>query len=561
MPSVIIFSLAALIFVFAIPLAAMVLTLLSKPKYHRRVCLAGIGAVLIGLLALFLGGEADLLTGLAFMGEPITFSISNTAILLYAVTLLPLGYLVWRDSTSDTSRMTPYQWSLLHLSLSAGFIAFVSGQFMIRYIALDVVGLLAALSVLYTFSATSGLRQFIIIFQILRLGDLSLLASILLLNQFSGTLEIGPMIAAAVEMAPNARLWVFLGFLLALWIKMAVWPFGIWQGRAYRHAPRVTFWISGVMVPALGYYLLYRITPIINAAALLQNITLFTALALVLLMILLNTIRQIRYSRFSQLGGVMSCFLLAAIPFSDGRPLAYYLVGLLLHRWLMLLEEEVQKRALRVITAFYPLLLNGLWLGFNFSSFPPPVLAGWVTVSLLVVAWDLYMQLKPVPSAGLTVQTGEANFDEQPYGGLLVSVAQWLNKKIELVVLTEGLVKLSEFFEGMAGWVYHNVEGQIEKLWILIGRRLVALSEGTLRNVEGQIEKLLISIGRQLIALSEGTLRTVEVDTAQSTEALVDNTLNSLDAYEQNVLKKALRWDLAWIPFFLVVILIMLFVM
>jgi hypothetical protein len=42
---------------------------------------------------------------------------------------------------------------------------------------------------------------------------------------------------------------------------------------------------------------------------------------------------------------------------------------------------------------------------------------------------------------------------------------------------------------------------------------------------------------------------------------MMDNALNALETYEQNVLKKALRWDLAWIPLLLVVILIMLFVL
>jgi hypothetical protein len=560
-PSVINFSLVALIFVFTIPLGATVLTLLCRPEHHRRVCLAGIGVVMIGLLALFLGGEADILTGLTFMGEPIIFSISNTAILLYASTLLPLGYLVWRNPPDETLAMTPYQWSLLHLSLSAGFVAFISGQFMIRYIALDVVGLLAAMTVLTSFSVTSGLKQFIIIFQILRLGDLSLLASILLINHFSGTLEIGPMIAAAAEMPPNARLWVFLGFLMALWIKMAVWPFGIWQEKVHRHAPSVTFWISGLMIPALGYYLLYRITPIINSAAIFQRISLFSALALVVLMILLNTIKQIRYARFSQLGGVMSCFLLAAIPFSNGKLLVYYLMGLLLHRWLMLLEDEVQKPALRVLTVLFPLLLNSLWLGFNYSGFPPAVSLGWMVVTVLVVAWDLYLQYKPEPKGRFPEQVGQVRLEDQPYGGFLVNIAEWLNNELELAVFTQGPVKFAEFFEGLAGWVYRNVEGQIEKLWISIGRLLVALSEGTLSNVEGRIEKLWISIGNLLVALSEGTLRKVEEDATRSTTAVMGNALNSLADYEKNVLKKSLRWDLAWIPFLLVMILVMLFVL
>jgi hypothetical protein len=61
--------------------------------------------------------------------------------------------------------------------------------------------------------------------------------------------------------------------------------------------------------------------------------------------------------------------------------------------------------------------------------------------------------------------------------------------------------------------------------------------------------------------LSEGTLRKVEEDATRSTTAVMGNALNSLADYEKNVLKKSLRWDLAWIPFLLVMILVMLFVL
>jgi hypothetical protein len=158
-----------------------------------------------------------------------------------------------------------------------------------------------------------------------------------------------------------------------------------------------------------------------------------------------------------------------------------------------------------------------------------------MVVTVLGVAWELYLQYKPEPKGRFPEQVGQVRLEDQPYGGFLVNIAEWLNNELELAVFTQGPVKFAEFFEGLAGWVYRNVEGQIEKLWI--------------------------SIGRLLVALSEGTLRKVEEDATRSTTAVMGNALNSLADYEKNVLKKSLRWDLAWIPFLLVMILVMLFVL
>jgi hypothetical protein len=524
-----------LILVFAIPFLMAILTSVSKQFSPRWIFFSGMIGVMAGLVLLGSGGEVDISTPLAFMGEPITFSISNTAILLYLVVLIILGGLIWRSRQAVQEDMATYQWVLLNLSLSFGFIAFISGQFMLRYIALDIVGLLAALTVLNTFSETSGLRQFIIIFQILRLGDLSLLASILLINHYTGTLDISRMIAAAVDLPANIRMWVFIGFFLASLIKLAIWPFGIWLERARSSAPRISFWVSGLLVPALGYYLLYRIVPIINAAEIYQNLTLYSALALALLVVLFTTLEKIKFVRFVQVGGLMGCFLLAAIAMGGGQFLLFYMLGLVLQRGLLLFAGEGRSPALNVLSLFFPLLLNGWFLVVNFSDFPLAFSAGWVAFSVLLVGWDLSMQRKPVPVEGMAQGIVGNRRGDELYGGFLVKAARWLNENLEFGLFTHGLVRLSEFFQRIADWVYHNIEGGMEKLWIWIGR--------------------------QLIAISEGTLRKVEVEAAQATGNLMDDALNSLGIYEKNVLRKALRWDLAWIPFLLVVILIMLFVL
>ncbi len=43
-------------------------------------------------------------------------------------------------------------------------------------------------------------------------------------------------------------------------------------------------------------------------------------------------------------------------------------------------------------------------------------------------------------------------------------------------------------------------------------------------------------------------------------EEMIDNALNALDKHEKNVSKKNLRLDLAWIPIFLIIILVLILV-
>lgn len=529
------FTLITLILVFVIPMLMVILTLISNKVHHKWICLSGIGLVLVGLIVLGMGGEVDIATAWAFMGEPITFSISSTAVLLFAGVLVVLGLLILYKTQGDDEAMTRYQWSMLNLALSFGFIAFISGQFMIRYIALDIVGLLAALTVLSSFSAALGLKHFIVIFQILRLGDLGLLASILLINHMTGTLEISQMIAAAVEMPADALTWVFFGFVLALLIKLAIWPFGVWLKRARQSAPYVSFWTSGVLLPVLGAYLLYRIVPIINSAVIFQNLTLVSALALALLNILLTALQAVKFDRFSHVGSLMSCFMFAAAASGGGSYLWFYLLGFILHRWLLLADDENESPVFGMLTSLFPLFINGLYVIFNRGALSTAFMIGWSATTALMITWDMWMQRRPVLTKVLPVQDPEVLLSDDLYGSFLVKAAGWLNRTLEIGVLTHGLARMSDYFHRIADWVYQNVEMGMESLWVWIGMKLVQISEGTLRKVE--------------------------VNGAQSTGHMMEEALHSLELYEQRNKRKALRWDLAWIPFLLVVILIMLFVM
>ena len=528
-------SLLMLILVFILPIVVMIVNLVSKDINGKHLTLFGIVLVMAGLIGLGVAGEVHIETRLTFLAEPITFSITHSAILLYLAVLLVLGsLLLWEDKT-EKAMMTSYQWSLLHLSLSFGFVSFISGQFMIRYIALDIVGLLAALAVLSTFKAKTALGDFIIIFQILRLADLSLLAAILLTNHITGTLDITQMIMSATTMSPNARMWVFLGFLLALVIKLAIWPFSLWLERARQSAPRITFWISGLLMPALGFYLLYRVTPIINSAVIFQNITLYTALFLALLTLLLTSLQEIKFDRFVHMGSMMGCFLVAAVAFGGGQYLLVYMIGLILHRWLMLLDEQSVSPYLTTLTILFPAILNVAFLVINLDVFPIVFSMGWVGLTLLDLFWDIVLGRKPVLLKALKKIGADIELRSENKEGLLVKLSGLINRTLESGFVTDGIVHLSDSLGRVADWVYENVEMGLEKLWT--------------------------GIGRKILMISEGTLQRIEVEGSKKTDSLVNNALDSLSAYEQRFKRKPLRWDLAWIPFLLVVILVMLFVL
>ncbi|MDY7040563.1 MAG: proton-conducting transporter membrane subunit, partial [Chloroflexota bacterium] len=114
---------------------------------------------------------------------------------------------------------------------------------------------------------------------ILRVGDAGLLVAILMLMEASGTLSISP----ALEFAVNAGrgtggvldtasfYWIVAGFLLAVWVKLGGWPFHIWSQSGRRLSLASQTWLYATVMPNLGTYLLYRVTPLLALAGPLRT--------------------------------------------------------------------------------------------------------------------------------------------------------------------------------------------------------------------------------------------------------------------------------------------------
>jgi NADH:ubiquinone oxidoreductase subunit 5 (subunit L)/multisubunit Na+/H+ antiporter MnhA subunit len=57
------------------------------------------------------------------------------------------------------------------------------------------------------------------------------------------------------------------GFLLAVWVKLGGWPFHVWQQAGRRLTLFSHSWLYASLMPNLGLYLLYRVTPLLALAA------------------------------------------------------------------------------------------------------------------------------------------------------------------------------------------------------------------------------------------------------------------------------------------------------
>jgi hypothetical protein len=391
----------------------------------------------------------------------------------------------------------------------------------------------------------------------LRLGDLNLLVSILLIFQGSGTLDITQMIAYAIEMPRADRLWVFIGFIIAIMIKTAVFPFGFWLKRARKASKEISFWVPGFLMPALGYYLLYRITPMIYAYPILQSAILVLGLLIIFSVLLIEIFRLLEYDRVKYLGSISGAVLFCFAGLIPHASLSYFLIGLIFYRLLIYLDETSLISIPKSLGLLAPIAFNALFFWQNATHLTWTIGLSGLGLTLLWIIGDLTIQTRKnlkrdyrkilpeffsrenhdILAAGAEwlnqkIEVGVLSFAFRGY--LLVKIAHWLNRYIEIGLFTNGIRKFSAFFSKFAIFNREQIEDRLEKAWKWMGQKLNSISEGT--------------------------FSVFEIGTAEKTELIMGDALNSLDRYERKVLKKRMRWDLVWIPMLLIMILILLVV-
>lgn len=479
----------------------------------------------IGLLSLLMLGDHNFTTPLVFFNEIISFSISDTPTTLFFLCLIGLWLLTWQHRLPVEFFPARVHAIFISVALSAGCLAFYSGQFMMRYIALEVVGLLVALTAIVSFA---NLIPFGVIFLILRLGDLSMLAAILILYQPAGTLDINTMINHAALMPLNSQAWVIAGFLFAVIVKVALFPMGGWLQIARENKQFITIWISAILMPAMGYYLLYRIVPIVQYQAVFQTVTLALAAALLLAIMLTSFLRLVPLTPFMLVNSALSAmaFLLAA--YLTPALFSIYLFVVLSTRIILLYLERVQIPIPPLVSALFLAALNTTFLLVGHQRLPLLATYAWVFLTILASIW-LYIMAKRAFSMTAAQHVVVDPQERLPLTLFTYQIAGWLYHQLEIGVFHQGLVKLRDGFIRAADWLYTNIEGGMERIWTNLGSSLVRISKSTLQREELLSRKA-----------NEG----------------IHQALQSINKQETRAAAKEIRWDLIWIPVVLVVILV-----
>ncbi|MBN1877375.1 MAG: hypothetical protein JXA33_24335 [Anaerolineae bacterium] len=202
------------------------------------------------------------------------------------------------------------------LALSAANIAFLSNNFLGRYVALEVAGLCIALAPLLELPRGMSVARYV--YLTLRVGDAGFLAGILLLMRATGTLNITAALETGTTLLPSQLMWLVAGFVLAVWIKVGAWPLHGWiLAGLEQSAPSLSLpsstWLYGIVMPNLGLYLLYRVTPLLIASGTLWKVLFWLSVIAMGITVLLAFLRR-RDGEYlpviggAFLGGLALCF-------------------------------------------------------------------------------------------------------------------------------------------------------------------------------------------------------------------------------------------------------------
>ncbi|MGC9522830.1 MAG: proton-conducting transporter membrane subunit [Anaerolineae bacterium] len=248
-------------------IGACISGLLGRRNDHLRRWTPLVASALTTLcvLSLLAYGDRHIRLGVEWLPGYGAWSLHVGGVGLWAaVTTTASAFMVYVIARGAENARSPFMDVFTLVALSASNVAFLMGHFLGRYVALEIVALCVA-AVLAVEStdrqATSSAGR---VYLVLRVGDAGLLAAILILLDAAGSLDIETALGVGAALDGPIRAWTAAGFALACWVKLGVWPFHQWLAGGRALPLPVRGWVFATVMPQLGLYLLYRVSPIIT---------------------------------------------------------------------------------------------------------------------------------------------------------------------------------------------------------------------------------------------------------------------------------------------------------
>ena len=462
---------------------------------------------------------------------------------------------------------------VLNIALAFGFVSFFSGQFMIRYIALEIVGLCVALSAIASFSNPNAYKKFGFIFMILRTGDIGLWASILILQSHTQSLDISSMISSVSQLSRPNQAWVLAGFLLAVLVKTAILPFGLWLHFSESEKNNYLVWVPRILMPSLGLYLLYRIRSIIQSHEIFIDLIGSLIILIIILILVLHRMGKLKVERSLLVYSLISGMALYLSTFSSSAMFSYYIWAVISFLTFLIVENLFFRTHPLALKSIVLLMMNGAVATVIFQNHSSINFVIWVALTLLTVDWVSHYQLSIRLQSVLTNSQPKIYVDH-PSQQLTANSTNWLNnvivwteksagwlyQKWEIRVFANIFPLLSKLVMNVSKWTSLNIEMGLSRVWVGSIKGMVKISELTRTKIESAFEGALVNISNKLVQFSNVTLIKIEDGGSKKTSSIIKKAIKKIGFYDNLAQTKSFRWDLIWVPIILVVIIIFLII-
>ncbi len=238
----------------------------------------------------------------------------------------------------------PSMSGLLLIALSAANIAFLSGHFLGRYVALEIVGVCIAAAPLLALHNDAGTRLAKSVYLLLRVGDAGFLVAILILLTHIDTLDITPALENGLALDIPLLNWAVAGFILAVWVKVGAWPFHSWLRAGHKLPLDARVWLYATVMPNLGLYLLYRVTPLL-ATSQLQPWILAMSIGTALVSSVLAVLQRDEDTRLAHLNAAQGALALCTAAAGLKAVVWLFLPVMTLLQFLLALAHQTRQHA------------------------------------------------------------------------------------------------------------------------------------------------------------------------------------------------------------------------
>ena len=239
----------------------------------------------------------------------------RSPLVLVVLTSIALFFVVLHDRRHPQVSSS-IQTSLMLFSYAFAVTAIVADHLILRFVALEFVGLCVIGTVLASpHNGTSNWNKVRNIILNFKFGDVCFMVAIFLMQANSGTFNINQNFDLAAEWPQPNQAIITSCLLAVVWVKLSIWPLD-WWAKALSSLPSfLRTWYADLLLPVLGVYLLYRTSPLLNANTNLAAFFVILALCAILIKLLVYKFnnRTFRHRQLIQVFSTICLIPLAAL--------------------------------------------------------------------------------------------------------------------------------------------------------------------------------------------------------------------------------------------------------